>query len=63
LFLNSFGWSLAFRSGVGVLVTALLIPPIIARIYAEEALLRSQFGAEYDAFRAKTKWRLIPGVW
>ena len=59
LFLNSFGWSLAFRAGVGVLVTALLIPPIIARIYAEEALLRSQFGAEYDAFRAKTKWRLI----
>lgn len=63
LLLNSFGWSLAFRSGVGVLVTALLIPPIIARIYAEEALLRSQFGAQYDVFTAKTKWRLIPGVW
>ena len=61
--LNSLGWSLAFRSVVGVLITALLIPPIIARIYAEEALLSSQFGAEYDAFRQKTKWRLIPGLW
>ncbi len=63
LILNSLGWSLAFRSGVGVLITALLIPPVIARIQAEEALLRSQFGAEYDAFTAKTPARLIPGVW
>jgi protein-S-isoprenylcysteine O-methyltransferase Ste14 len=63
LILNSLGWSLAFRSGVGVLVTALMLPPMIARIYAEEALLRSQFGAEYDAFRVKTRWRLIPGAW
>jgi protein-S-isoprenylcysteine O-methyltransferase Ste14 len=63
MILNSLGWSLAFRSVVGVLITALLIPPIIARIYAEEALLSSQFGAEYVAFREKTKWRLIPGLW
>jgi protein-S-isoprenylcysteine O-methyltransferase Ste14 len=32
MILNSFGWSLAFRSVVGALITALLIPPIIARI-------------------------------
>ena len=63
MLLNSLGWSLAFRSGVGVLITALLIPPIAARIHAEEALLRSQFGPDYDAFRAKTKWRLMPGLW
>lgn len=60
--LNSLGWSLAFRSGAGVLVTVLLIPPILARISAEENLLRSQFGDEYDAYRARTS-RLIPGVW
>lgn len=62
LILNSLGWSLAFRSGVGVLVTALMIPPLVARIRSEERLLRSEFGAEYDAYCART-WRMIPGVW
>ncbi len=56
------GWALAFRSGVGVLLALLLVPPLIARIYAEEALLQARFGAEYDAYRART-WRLLPGVW
>ena len=28
LLINSLGWGLAFRSGVGVLLTALLIPPL-----------------------------------
>ena len=61
LLLNALGWGLAFRSVVGVLLAALLIPPLLARIRAEERLLRSEFGAEYDAYRART-WRLIPGV-
>jgi protein-S-isoprenylcysteine O-methyltransferase Ste14 len=62
LLVNSLGWSLAFRSGVGLLLTALTIPPLLARIRAEERLLRTQFGGEYDAYRART-WRLIPGVY
>src|SRR5512132_4725248 len=41
LLVNSLGWALAFRSGVGVLLTALLIPPLLARIHAEETLLRT----------------------
>jgi protein-S-isoprenylcysteine O-methyltransferase Ste14 len=53
---------LAFRSGVGVLLAALLVPPLIARIQAEERLLRSQFGAECDAYCARTS-RLIPGIY
>src|SRR6516164_11245944 len=32
LLVNSLGWSLAFRSGVGVLLTAVLIPPLLVRI-------------------------------
>src|SRR4029077_19978461 len=40
LLVNSLGWALAFRSGVGILLTVLLIPPLIARIRAEERLLR-----------------------
>jgi len=62
LLVNSLGWALAFRSGIGVLLTALFIPPLVARIRAEETLLRSQFGSEYDAYRART-WRLIPGLY
>ena len=62
LLTNSLGWGLAFRSGVGVLIAALLLPPLLARIRAEEALLRSQFGEEYEAYRARTS-RMIPGLY
>ena len=60
--INALGWALAFRSGIGVLLTALLIPPLLARIRAEETLLRTQFGGVYDAYRSRT-WRLIPRVY
>ena len=62
LIVNSLGWSLAFRSGAGVLLTAILIVPLIARIHAEERLLRAQFGAEYDAYCARSS-RLVPGLY
>src|SRR5215468_3563353 len=62
LLINSLGWSLAFRSAVGVLLTLLLIPPLLARIHAEENLLHSEFGDEYKAYRSQT-WRLIPGIY
>lgn len=62
LLVNSLGWALAFRSGVGVLLAALTIPPLIARIRAEEALLRTEFGAAYDAYCARTS-RLVPGLY
>ncbi|WP_423762048.1 methyltransferase family protein [Burkholderia sp. NLJ2] len=62
LLVNSIGWALAFRSGVGVLLVALMMVPLVARIRSEEALLRSQFGADYDAYCART-WRLLPGVY
>ena len=65
LLVNSLGWALAFRAGVGLLLTALIIPVLLARIRAEERLLHSQFGqfgAEYAAYRARTS-RLIPGLY
>jgi len=62
LLVGALGWSLAFRSVVGVLLMVLTVPVILARIRAEEALLHTQFGAEYDAFRARTS-RLIPGIY
>jgi len=30
------GWGLAFRAAVGVMLTALMLPPLIARIRSEE---------------------------
>jgi protein-S-isoprenylcysteine O-methyltransferase Ste14 len=62
LLINALGWALAFRSVAGVLLTALTIVPIIARIQAEEMLLRSEFGAAYDAYRSRTS-RLVPGIY
>ena len=62
LLISMLGWSLAFRSGVGVLLTGLMVLPILLRIYAEEELLRAHFGAEYDAYCAQTS-RLIPGIY
>jgi protein-S-isoprenylcysteine O-methyltransferase Ste14 len=62
LLINSLGWALAFRSGIGVLLTLLLIPLLLARISSEEKLLRVQFGDEYNAYCART-WRLIPGMY
>jgi protein-S-isoprenylcysteine O-methyltransferase Ste14 len=62
LLINALGWALAFRSGVGVLLTTLLVPPLLVRIHAEERLLRDQFGGEYEAYCRRT-WRLIPGLY
>jgi protein-S-isoprenylcysteine O-methyltransferase Ste14 len=62
LLVNALGWVLAFRAGVGVLLTALMIPPLLTRIHAEERLLRTQFGDEYNTYCARTA-RLIPGLY
>ena len=62
LLISSLGWALSFRSGVGVLLAALLLVPVVGRITAEERLLRSQFGSAYAAYCARTS-RLIPGVY
>jgi protein-S-isoprenylcysteine O-methyltransferase Ste14 len=62
LIISTLGWALAFRSGVGVLLAALMVLPLVGRMNAEEKLLREHFGSEYDAYFARTK-RLIPGVY
>jgi protein-S-isoprenylcysteine O-methyltransferase Ste14 len=62
LLVNSLGWALAFRSVIGVLLVACTIPPLLARIRSEETLLKSQFGNEYEIYRARTS-RLIPWLY
>jgi protein-S-isoprenylcysteine O-methyltransferase Ste14 len=39
-----------------------VIPPLLARIDAEEHLLHSQFGDDYNTYRSHT-WRLIAGIY
>ena len=62
LIVNVLGWALAFRSGTGVVIAALMLLVLIGRVQAEERLLAETFGAEYDAYRART-WRLVPYVY
>jgi protein-S-isoprenylcysteine O-methyltransferase Ste14 len=62
LLVMTVGWALAFRSLVGVLLAALCIVPLVARMRSEEAMLRSQFGEQYDAYCRRT-WRLVPGLY
>jgi protein-S-isoprenylcysteine O-methyltransferase Ste14 len=59
LLVNSVGWALAFRSGVGIALTILMMVPLVARMKSEERLLADRFGSEYETYRART-WRLIP---
>jgi len=62
LLISVLGWGLAFRSLVGVLLGLLNLVPLVARMNAEEALLRSEFGAAYDTYRSRTS-RLLPGIY
>jgi len=58
----SLGWALAFRSLVGMFLALINIVPLVARMRAEERLLRAQFGDEYEAYRRRT-WRMLPGLY
>jgi protein-S-isoprenylcysteine O-methyltransferase Ste14 len=62
MLINVLGWELIFRSGIGLVFVPLLLWPLIARMHAEERLLREHFGVEYDAYFART-WRLVPWVY
>jgi protein-S-isoprenylcysteine O-methyltransferase Ste14 len=62
LLISPLGWGLAFRSVIGVVLALLLVPPLLARIRAEENLLRSEFGDAYERYLARTS-RLIPGLY
>jgi protein-S-isoprenylcysteine O-methyltransferase Ste14 len=59
LLLGLFGWALVFRSANGVLVSLLLLPPLVARMKSDEALLEAEFGERYAGYSRRT-WRLLP---
>jgi len=59
----TFGWALVFRCLVpGLILTAVIVLPLIARMNSEERLLIDQFGDEYSAYKKRT-WRLVPWMY
>lgn len=60
--LTLFGWALVFRSAIGIALAAMMIPPLVSRIRAEERLLVREFGPAYESYRSRT-WRLLPLVY
>jgi protein-S-isoprenylcysteine O-methyltransferase Ste14 len=57
------GCALVFRSSSGLLLTAAMCVPIIARIRAEEDFLVREFGDQYRAYQGRTRWRLLPFIY
>jgi protein-S-isoprenylcysteine O-methyltransferase Ste14 len=62
MIVTALGWALVFRSGVGLVLGALTLIPVVGRIQAEEKMLASEFGPAWDAYRSRT-WRLLPFVY
>lgn len=55
------GWSL-FAGPVALALTAALALLWVGKIRAEERRLRARY-AGYDAYAARVRWRLVPGIY
>lgn len=61
--ISGFGGAMVCQSVVGAVATAgVLLPAYLYRIHHEERWLSSQLGAEYVAYRGRSK-ALIPFIW
>jgi protein-S-isoprenylcysteine O-methyltransferase Ste14 len=56
------GYVLVFRCWLGLFLVAGTLAILRARMDAEEALLKSEFGEEYVSYRGRT-WRLVPWLY
>jgi protein-S-isoprenylcysteine O-methyltransferase Ste14 len=63
LLVRSLGWALVFRSLFGLAAWLALLGFLIKRMRREEQVLASEFGAEWDEYRRRTRWRLVPGIY
>ena len=53
------GFALLFRSWIGLVGSAMVLGVILFRIKDEEALMRQEFGQEWETY-CKQSWRLMP---
>jgi protein-S-isoprenylcysteine O-methyltransferase Ste14 len=63
LLVRSLGWTLVFRSLAGLIAWLALVVFLIRRIRHEERVLESEFGGEWEEYRRRTRWRLLPGIY
>jgi protein-S-isoprenylcysteine O-methyltransferase Ste14 len=63
LLLRSLGWVLVFRSLFGLLMWLALLVFLLRRMKLEEQVLVSEFGVEWEEYRRRTPWRLVPGIY
>ncbi len=61
-YLGGIGWVLVFRSAIGLVLMLLLALSFGWVVGKEEALLLTEFGDEYAAYRRRT-WRMIPFIY
>jgi protein-S-isoprenylcysteine O-methyltransferase Ste14 len=59
LLLYNLGVALVFRSWLALILVAALTLVLLWRIADEESLMRQEFGAEWDAYTARS-WRIVP---
>ena len=62
LLLAMIGWTLLFRSAIGLALNLPLFLLLLSRMEDEEKFLEAEFGEEYRAYRQKT-WRLLPFIY
>jgi protein-S-isoprenylcysteine O-methyltransferase Ste14 len=62
LILSTIGWTLIFRSTIGLVLNIPMLIVLLGRISDEEKFLEAEFGEEYRTYRQKT-WRLLPFVY
>jgi protein-S-isoprenylcysteine O-methyltransferase Ste14 len=58
----SVGLSVVFRSWLTLVLVAVLIGVLLWRIHDEEALMRQEFGVEWQSYASRS-WRLVPFVY
>ncbi len=63
ILLSILGLQAIVGTWVAVLSTLFVILPFPVRIRVEEEMLLERFGAEYTAYRSRTRYRLLPGVY
>jgi len=62
IIVSNVGLSLVFRSWLALVLVAVLTGVLLWRIHDEEALMRQEFGAEWQSYSSRS-WRLVPFVY
>ena len=62
LLLQMVGFSLTFRSWLGLVSALVLVVPVVTRVETEERLLKERLGKKYEDY-LKRSWRFFPGLY